>query len=75
MTGQIRQERGFIPQPITQVEDTGLSVLWLQDLVLKIIYFGGYLNGFQVAERIALPFAGIVEHLLEIGFVLVPGSS
>jgi predicted ATPase with chaperone activity len=65
MTGQIQQQRGFLPPPVTKPEDTGLSLLWLQDLALKIIYFGGYLNGFTIAERIALPFAGIVEHLLD----------
>jgi predicted ATPase with chaperone activity len=65
MAVQSQQSNTFVPQPVTKIEDTGLSVLWLQDLVLKIIYFGGYLNGFQVAERVALPFAGIVEHILE----------
>jgi predicted ATPase with chaperone activity len=65
MAVQSEQTNTFVPQPITKIEDTGLSVLWLQDLVLKIIYFGGYLNGFQVAERVALPFAGVVEHILE----------
>jgi predicted ATPase with chaperone activity len=50
---------------MTRIEDTGLSELWLQDLALKILYFQGYLNGFQVAEAIALPFAGIVEHIVE----------
>lgn len=56
---------GFHPQPITSIDDTGLSALWLQDLVLKIIYFQGYMTGFKVAETIALPFAGIVDQLLE----------
>jgi predicted ATPase with chaperone activity len=65
MVAQTQQQSSFVPQPITKIEDTGLSLLWLQDLVLKIIYFGGYLNGFQVAERVALPFAGVVEHILE----------
>jgi predicted ATPase with chaperone activity len=65
MVVQSQQANTFVPQPITKIEDTGLSLLWLQDLVLKIIYFGGYLNGFQVAERVALPFAGVVEHILE----------
>lgn len=55
----------YIPAPITRVEDTGLSFLWLQDLVLKIFYFQGYLSGFKVAEEIALPFAGLVDLLLE----------
>ena len=59
------QGSGFVPPPITRIEDTGLSQLWLQDLTLKILYFQGYLNGFQVAEAIALPFAGVVEHILD----------
>jgi predicted ATPase with chaperone activity len=58
-------QMGFIPPTITRVEDTGLSDLWLQDLTLKILYFQGYLNGFQVAEAISLPFAGVMEHVLD----------
>lgn len=56
----------FTPPPITRVEDTGLSGLWLQDLALKILYFQGYMSGFKVAEEIALPFGGIIDQLLEI---------
>lgn len=55
----------FIPPPVSRVEDTGLSELWLQDLALKILYFRGYLTGFKVAEAMALPFAGLVDQLLE----------
>jgi MoxR-like ATPase len=55
----------FFPPPITKLEDTGLSLLWLQDLALKIFYYQGYLSGFKVAEEIALPFAGIVDQILE----------
>jgi predicted ATPase with chaperone activity len=55
----------FIPPPISRVEDTGISQLWLQDLALKILYFRGYLTGFEVAEAMALPFAGLVDHILE----------
>jgi len=56
---------GFHPQPITRIEDTGLSILWLQDLALKILYFQGYLTGFKIAEEIALPFSGITDQILE----------
>ncbi|MDX1435468.1 MAG: AAA family ATPase [Anaerolineales bacterium] len=59
-------ERRFVPPPITRIEDTGLSDLWLQDLALKILYFQGYMTGFNVAESMALPFAGLVNNLLEI---------
>lgn len=55
----------FVPPPVTTVEDTGLNTLWLQDLVLKVLYFQGYLSGFRIAESIALPFTGIVDTLLD----------
>jgi predicted ATPase with chaperone activity len=55
----------FIPPPITKMDDTGLSPLWLQDLALKILYFQGYLSGFKIAEEIALPFAGVTDLILE----------
>jgi len=55
----------FIPSPISRLEETGLSPLWLQDLALKVLYFQGYLSGFKIAEEIALPFAGITDQILE----------
>jgi predicted ATPase with chaperone activity len=55
----------FIPPPITRIEDTGLSPLWVQDLIIKVLYFQGYLTGFKIAEEITLPFSGVVDLLLE----------
>jgi predicted ATPase with chaperone activity len=55
----------FYPPILNSVEDTGLSALWLQDLALKILYFQGYMNGFKIAEEIALPFAGITDQILQ----------
>ena len=55
----------YFPPPITNLEDTGLNLLWLQDLTLKIFYYQGYLTGFKTAEELALPFAGIVDQILE----------
>jgi MoxR-like ATPase len=59
------QGASFFPPPITRLEDTGLSLLWLQDLALKVFYFQGYLSGFKMAEEIALPFVGVVDQILE----------
>ncbi len=59
------QGASFVPPPISELKDTGLSLLWLQDLILKIFYFQGYLSGFKAAEEIALPFAGVVDQILE----------
>lgn len=58
-------EESFVPPPVTRVEDTGLGALWLQDLILKIMYFQGYMSGFKVADEIALPFTGVVDQLLD----------
>ncbi len=55
----------FTPPNLAKIEDTGLSQLWLQDLALKILYFQGYLSGFKIAEEMALPFAGLVDQILE----------
>lgn len=61
----VPQTGSFLPPPLTKLEDTGLSLLWLQDLALKILYYQGYLSGFKIAEELALPFAGIVDQILE----------
>src|SRR5512141_3457316 len=54
----------FVPPQINSLEDTGLSPLWLQDLVLKLLYSRGYMTGFKIAEEISLPFAGVTDQLL-----------
>jgi predicted ATPase with chaperone activity len=54
----------FLPPQINNLEDTGLSPLWLQDLILKVLYFRGYMTGLKIAEEIALPFSGVVDQLL-----------
>src|SRR5512135_1443785 len=54
----------FVPPQINSLEDTGLSPLWLQDLILKVLYSRGYMTGFRIAEEISLPFAGVTDQLL-----------
>jgi predicted ATPase with chaperone activity len=69
MTNNLMRPAGaatpFSPPPINSMEDTGLNVLWLQDLALKILYNQGFMSGFKIAEFIALPFAGVTDGLLE----------
>ncbi len=70
MVSQVAQQQttsssvAFVPPQINSLDDTGLSALWLQDLVLKILYFRGFMTGFKIAEEITLPFAGVVDQLL-----------
>ena len=63
--GPVTSSLRFLPPPVSRITDTGLSQLWLQDLALKILYFRGYMTGFKVAEAMALPFAGLVDQILE----------
>jgi len=56
---------GFVPRAPRSVEDTGLSLGFLTDLALKLMYFEGYLSGYELAERMRLPYSGVVDQVLE----------
>ena len=51
----------YVPPPITKLDDIGLSQYYLVDLALKILYNSGTFTGFQLSEKMALPFSGIVD--------------
>lgn len=47
------------------VEETGISEEFIAGLALKILYFGGQLKGWQVAQMMRLHFSGVVEPVLQ----------
>jgi predicted ATPase with chaperone activity len=53
------------PPPILSIADTGLNVGILADLAIKILYFGGYLSGNQIATQMHIPFTGVIDQVLE----------
>jgi len=53
------------PPPLRKIEDTGLSKLVLADLVLKVLYFRGDMQGHDIADTIKLPYNGIVDQVVE----------
>lgn len=55
----------FIPREINSVADTGLSMNFLSDLVMKVVYFRGTISGSEVANHIGLPFGNVTERVLE----------
>ena len=55
----------FVPPVPTSVEETGLGLGFLTDLAIKIMYFEGNLTGYEMAGRLKLPYAGVVDHTLE----------
>jgi len=55
----------FIPPTPTSVKETGLLLGFLTDLALKIMYFEGNLSGYELTERMKLPYPGVVDQVLE----------
>ena len=55
----------FVPPMPTSVKETGLNLATLTDLAIKIMYFEGNISGYQLAERMKLPYPGVVEKVME----------
>jgi predicted ATPase with chaperone activity len=51
---------------VRSIEETGLSLDFLANLVLKLLYYrGGGVSGFEVSEAVKLPFTGVLEPVME----------
>ncbi len=48
------------------LKSTGLSPGFLSDLALKTLYYESVLSGFELGERLKLPFHGALEELFEL---------
>jgi hypothetical protein len=60
-SGPIEQH---IPEP-RSLDDTELSLGFLADLTLKLIYYKSDMSSVEIAEALALPFVGVMERVLE----------
>jgi predicted ATPase with chaperone activity len=60
------------------LEDTGLNLLAIADLVLKVLYFGGYMAGHTISDIVKLPYQGVLDTVMDFlkreKFVEVKGS-
>ncbi|CAG0946629.1 hypothetical protein ANRL1_03157 [Anaerolineae bacterium] len=52
------------PEP-RSVEETGINIAFLADLVLKTMYTRGFLMGHEIAEAVCLPFANVIDKVLD----------
>lgn len=52
------------PEP-RSVEETGLSLAFLADLVLRTMYTRGFLMGHEIADSVKLPFGNVVDRVLD----------
>src|SRR5512137_1597351 len=57
--------RVFEPAAPRSIEETGLPLLFLADLALKILYNTGSLTGLQMSDRLKLPFNSCVDQVME----------
>jgi predicted ATPase with chaperone activity len=55
----------FEPHMPKSIEGTGLTLGFLADLAIKIMYFEGYISGYEIAEAMKLPYSGVVDEVLE----------
>src|SRR5574341_89487 len=65
MTTGAEQPKKWSPPAMRSAEDTGLNMGILTDLAIKTIYFAGYINGQDIANRMKLPFGGVVDQIIE----------
>ncbi len=69
----------LVPPSVTCVGDTGLDAAFVADLILKVIYFRGTIEGSQVAHHLHVPYSNVVDGLLESlkqgKFIEVQGAS
>jgi len=57
---------GFQVPIVRSIEDTGLSLSLLTDLVLKLLYYRGRgISGFEISEAVKLPFTGILDPVMD----------
>jgi len=54
----------LIPWP-RSIEETELTLGFLADLALKLIYYKSDMASFEIADALALPFRGVMEKVLE----------
>jgi predicted ATPase with chaperone activity len=57
--------RPWFPDTLSSIEDTGLGLLPLSDLVLKVLYYGGIMQGSQIADVVKLPFQNVLDEVME----------
>lgn len=69
---------GWNPPYLRSLDDTGLNLLNVADLVLKVLYFGGYMAGHQISDIVKLPFTGVLDTVIDFlkreKFIEVRGS-
>ena len=62
---RVAGEGSFVPAAPKNIAETGLNMGLIGDLILKVLYYEGYMLATRLAEEVCLPFTGIVDETLE----------
>jgi len=54
-----------LPSRLRSIEDTGLTLGSVADLVIKILYTRGVMRAHEISEALKLPYPGVVEPALD----------
>lgn len=65
LASSLTNKNAWFPAPVQNLEDTGLTETFLQDLALKIMYNRGQVTGYYIAEEVKLPFQTVMLPILE----------
>ncbi|TWT37119.1 hypothetical protein KOR34_20660 [Posidoniimonas corsicana] len=57
---------GFRPEEPRTLEETGLSIAFIDDLVLKVVQNAGSISGREIAEHVCLPLAVLEDRFAEM---------
>lgn len=57
-------QKAFWPQQPRTIEEAGLNVAMVEELILKAVFFAGEMRGMDIANRLKLPSA-IVDEVIE----------
>ena len=79
-TGPINMDENYWnPPPLSNIDDTGLNMLAIADLALKVLYYGGVMTGITISEIVKLPYTGVLDPVMEFlkreKFIEVRGST
>jgi predicted ATPase with chaperone activity len=55
----------FLPPEPRSIEESGLTLAFLADLIMRVMYTRGFLMGHEIAEAVKLPFANVVDRTLD----------
>ncbi|MBM7842631.1 ATP-binding protein [Herpetosiphon giganteus] len=53
------------PNEPTSIEETGLGMGFIADLVLKVIYFNGTITAQRISEQTCLPYLNVIDKVLQ----------